>query len=95
MVKAEKLEHEPTHLAEKNSGNLQQPVSRRDVRQLADSWFEMERLRPRISATGRVLQEIKKPLRSRVKGLDYRAQFNMFRQAQGFVKRYLKWNEME
>lgn len=95
LVKAEKLERELTSLSEKIAGNLQQPASRRDTRQIADSWFEVERLRPRMNSTFRLLREIKKPFRSRFKPRDYRAQLQMYRQAQGFVKRFRMWSEME
>jgi len=95
LEKAEKLEGELALLTEEVARSLRKPASRRDTRHLADSWSEINRMRPQMQSIGRLFRKIKKPAAAVMDVKDHRTQRKLYEQADGFLRRLQAWDEME
>jgi len=93
--RALKLEHELAKLTETLAISMREPVSRRDLKQLADDWLAISRMRPQLHTLGRRFNKIEKPARGQVSQQDYAVQRKIYEQARKFKKRLGKWDEIE
>lgn len=82
-------------LTEEIARILQEPASRRDPRQLGDSWAKLDRMRPEMRSIGNALRKIEKPVRARMTAAAYRAERQAYERARGFLHRLREWDEVE